>query len=281
MKFYLEALYKSFTSPSWLASQSKQTKKSAWFFVLTVLVLSLGLSLTMTFRVIPDFTQAVETVVEKELPDFHATIADDKLSISGLEQPYIKKIETEEGETATVIIDTVSTSTLSIEQFVTSSEKAILITGSQVLTNSAEFFGTTKENFSNVPNISFSKSDALDTLRNVTSAWRPMIGVITLALSFLLWGLETVVYLLLCSLLIYLVYTRTTKHPLNERYDWKEILTLSIFAFALPKLIMTAVSFGFSVAIPYVVTLAMVIAVFRALSMKKQLPEQQNSSKIG
>lgn len=278
MKYYLLALYKSFTSPSWLAAQAKQTKKSAWFFVLTVLVLSLGVSLMVTFRVIPDLTLKVKSVIEKEVPDFHATITDHQLSVTGVDQPYVRTFQTDGTETVVVVVDTVTTSTLSLQQFVTSSKKGILITKDQILTNSPDIFGSSKEDFSNVPNISFSRADALSTLGNIVGAWRPMIVILILTFTFLFWGLGLLLYLLICSSLIYLVYTRSTKQSVTARYTWKEVFTLSLFALALPKILVSVLTYVFFFPIPYLVTLAYVIAVFRALSIRKQLSEQQNDS---
>lgn len=278
MKYFFEALYKSFTNPVWFSKQSKQTKKSAWFFVLTVLVLAFGATYFATFRAMPSAVGAVKNVIEKEVPDFHATVTDHKLSVTGVEQPYIRRFETEEDGILVVIVDTMSTSTLTVEQFVTSSDKAILITKDQILSNTTDIFGSTKEDFSDVPNVSFSRADAMNTLNNLVGTWRPMIVVVVLAIVFLVWGLGLLAYLLICASLIYLVYTRTTKHPVGERYTWKEVFTLSIFAFALPKIVMTALSFGLLASIPFVVTLAMVVAVFRALSVKKSSSEQEIGS---
>lgn len=276
MKYFLEVLYKSFINPVWFSAQSKQLKKSTWFFVLTIFVLALGAAFFTTFRAIPGLVTGLQGVVEKEVPDFHAIVTDHQLSVTGVEQPYVRRFETEEEGSFVLIIDTISTSTLTVEQFVTSTEKAILITKDHMLSNTTEIFGSTKEDFSDVPNMSFSRADALRTLENLVGSWRPMIMVIVLAIVFLVWGLGLLVYLLICSSLVYLVYTRTTKHSVGERYTWKEVFTLSIFAFALPKIVMTALSFGLLVSIPYVVTLAMVIAVFRALRVKKTISEQEN-----
>lgn len=278
MKYFLDVLYKSFTNPVWFSAQSKQLKKSTWFFVLTVLVLSFGATYFITFRAMPSAVGAVKNIIEKEVPDFHATVTDHQLSVTGIEQPYIRRFETEEEGMFIFIVDTVSTSTLTVEQFVTSSEKTILITKDHILSNTTEIFGSTKEDFSDVPNMSFSRADALNTLENLVGAWRPMIVVVILAIVFLVWGLGLLAYLLICSSLMYLVYTRTTKQPVGERYTWKEVFTLSIFAFALPKIVMTALSIGFLTTIPYIVTLAMVVAVFRALSVKKSTSEQEIGS---
>ncbi len=280
MKYFLDVLYKSFTNPVWFSAQSRQSKKSAWFFVLTVLVLALGAATVVTFRAIPFVVVSVKDVIVEEVPDFHATIADHQLSVTGVEQPYIRRFETEAEGLLVLIVDTVSTSSLSVEQFVTTSEKAILVTRDHVLSNTTEIFGSTKEDFSDVPNMSFSRAEAIQTLENLVGSWRPMIMVIILAIVFLIWGLGLLAYLLICSSLVYLVYTRTTKQPVGERYTWKEVFTLSIFAFALPKIVMTALSFGLLVSIPYVVTLAMIIAVFRALSVKKTVSEQENGSEM-
>ncbi len=278
MKYFLEVLYKSLSNPVWFSAQSKQSKKSTWFFVLTVLVLAFGAAAVFTFRAIPYAVTSVKDIIVEEVPDFYATVTDHKLSVTGVEQPYVRRFETKEEGVLVLIVDTVSTSTLSVEQFVTSSEKAILVTQDHVLSNTTEIFGSTKEDFSDVPNISFSRTEAIQTLENLVGSWRSMIMVVALAIVFLIWGLGLLAYLLICSSLIYLVYTRTTKQPVGERYTWKEVFTLSIFAFALPKIVMTALSFGPLISIPYVVTLVMVIAVFRALSVKKSVSEQENGS---
>lgn len=278
MKYFFELLYKSFTNPIWFAAQSKQSKKSTWFFVLTVFMLALGAAFFVTFRAIPGMVAGVQGMVEKEVPDFHATVTDHVLSVTGIEQPYVRTFETEEEGTLVVVVDTVSTSTLTVEQFVSSSDKGILVTKDHILSNTADIFGSTKEDFSDVPNVSFSRADAINTLQNLVGAWRPMLVVVILAIVFLVWGLGLLAYLLICSSLMYLVYTRTTKQPVSERYTWKEVFTLSVFAFALPKLAMTALSLGFFFSVPYIVTLAMVVAVFRALSVKKTSLEQENGS---
>jgi hypothetical protein len=270
MNFYLTALYKSFSSPSWLASHAGSTKKAAWFFVFTVLTISLIFSFAIGYRELPYFVREIDRVVESEIPEFTATFTDGLLTVDGLEQPYVREVPMGEGEPSlTVIIDTVSTSTLTIERFVSSTEQAILFTRSFVVSTDPEIMSTTPEDYAEIPNMSFSKAQAREVLGNIGSSWRPVITASILTLTFLLWGLGLLAYITLVSSLIFVVYRKTTTHPRESWYTWKDVFTLSIFAFGLPKIVITLIVFGFFLPIPYVVTIALVVAVFRALSHPK------------
>lgn len=280
MKYYLEALYKSFVSPVWLGLQSQALTKAGKLFVMVMLVLSLGIGVYFAYFQFPLSAQLFQETITKEIPDFHASVSQGVLTVTDLPQPYSRHIEID-GKDVVVVLDTVSTSTPDLASFFTSStQSGILITQTQIISKNLDGAQETTENLNRVPSVSFSRADMIGFLGNVAGSFRPTIFAVFVALAFALWGIGLFVFILLFSLIAYALYSMISKHDKIHRYSWKEIFTLSLFAFALPKLVVVFLSLVFSIELPYAVVAAMAVALVRTLSIPKRGPEQIIDSKI-
>ncbi len=279
MKYYFTALYKSLTSPSWLASQSKATTRAGKFFVMVMLVLSLGVGAHIIYRQIPSIVPIVEQGITEHVPDFTAKLTDGELVVSDLTQPYINYFTDEQNKEFVIVIDTVSTGTLALPSFfVSSTEGGVLITRDRIVSQNLDGQADINEAFDQVPNLTFSRAQIIQTLEDIGGRYRPAIFAVFVALSFAFWGLGLLVFILLFSTIAFAIYSAISKQDKKVRYSWKEIFTMSLFAFGLPKLIVTLVMFGFYTPLHYVVTGTMTLVLIRTLSIPKQGSEQQNGS---
>lgn len=279
MKYFFRALYKSFTSPAWLASQSRATGKASTFFVMVLLILSVGTGFQVVYRQIPGIVPTFEKTVTEQVPDFTAQITGGTLSVSNIPQPYTRYFTDEQGKEFVVVVDTVTTGTVSLDPFFTSSTgSGILITHTGISSKNLSGQQEIEEKFDRIPNVSFSRTQIIQFLEDVQHRFRPGIFAVVVALTFALWGLGLLIFILLFSFIVFVFYSGMSKQDKTIRYSWKEIFTLSLFVFGLPKLVVTIFDLGFGIYLPYVVLTAMIIALMRALSISKNLTEQQNGS---
>lgn len=279
MKYYLEALYKSFVSPMWLAFQSQALTKAGKLFVMVVLVLSVGFGVYCAYFQLPFVAKLFQETITKEFPDFRVSVSQGVLSVSDLPQPYSRHLTIDEKDVV-VVLDTVSTNTPQLTSFFTSSTQAgILITPTQIISKNLDGTEERTESLSRIPSVSFSRADIIEFLGNIAGSFRPTIVAVFTAAVFAVWGIGLFIFVLLFSLVAFALYRMLSKQDSAQRYSWKEIFTLSLFAFALPKLVVVLFSLVFSIQLPYAVVAAMAVAVVRALSIPKRGSEQIIDSK--
>lgn len=265
--YYLQAAYKSFVSPSWLASQSKARGKAATLFTILVFFLSVGFGLHMIYRQIPTVVPYIENILREQIPDFTARTEGGILAVAQLEQPYTRTFHIEDQEVV-IAVDTVSTSTVSISSFfTTTTDIAFLITRTGIVSKDVHGEeGGSVSSFDGLPNFSFSKMQLLTVPDKIEHEWRPAIFAILVAVSFALSGVGLMLFVLFFASIVYLVYISATKQPRENRYTWGDIFTMSLFSLVLPKIVFGMISLLFLIEVPYIVTLTMIFGVSRALN---------------
>lgn len=277
MKYYLHALYKSFTEPAWLAQQYRQTGKASKFFVLTVLVLSLLFAFRVTYIEIATVVPAFQDTIVNDVPDFNATVSNGVVTITELPQPYVQYVE-HEGESMVFVVDTVSTSTPTLESFfTTSTQSGFLLTSQSIFSKTTSSSAIMEESLGRLPNTTFSKTQVIELLDTINGKFKPGIFALLTAFTFMVWGIGLLIFVLIFTSFAYLLYSSVTKVEKQSRYSWKDVLTFSLCTFALPKLVITVVSLASSLSFAFLVSAAMAFAVARVLSIPRTT-EHQNSS---
>lgn len=277
MKYYFQALYKSFTDPTWLARQSREAGKSSVFFVLTLLVLSLLVAVRIAYIEIPQAVPPLREMLDRELPDFTAHVSDGTLSVTDLEQPYVRYFEYE-GEHMVIVVDT-TTNTPSLDTFLTTStQTGFLITSRAVVTKTSSTPEVVNDRLTRFPDTTISKNQLITFLDTLGGRGQLVVLLIITAFTFLLWSVGLLVFILIFTSIAYGLYSAVSSHDRGARYTWKEILTLSLFVFGLPKLVITIVTVVFPVSsFAFVVSGAMGIALGRALGIPKKIEHQKGS----
>ena len=280
MRYYLEALYKSFSSPSWLASQSRSTGKAGKFFVILMFILSLGFGLNIIYREIPQVVPVLQKTLTSDIPDFAARFEGGTLTVSELTQPFVYHARDDRQQDFVFVIDTVSTGTVSLAPYLTSTTTAgLLISRTGIMTSNLGDAAATEQKFGEIPNVSFSKAQILSFVDRILHDLRPGLLALLVAFTFALWGIGLILFVLLFASITYLIYISVTKQEKLHRYTWKEVFTISLFSLALPKLIIFVLNVTLVTSLPYAVVIAMAIAVSRALRVPRS-SEHQNDSEI-
>ncbi|GEM_PF-3141002 len=278
MNYYLHALYKSIVEPSWLARQSREMGKSSVLFVLTVLVLSIGVSVRLAYVDIPRTIPMLQEVIGREIPDFTAQISDGTLSVSQLEQPYVKYFEYEDSDVV-IVIDTTTNTTRLDTFFTTSTEVGFLITAKGIVSKTSSTSEIMNEQLTRFPNMTISKQEVVGFLDSFSGRGQVVLAVVTTAFTFLVWGIGLLLFIMIFASIVYGLYRALSSHDQKNRYTWRQIVVLSLFTFVLPKL---SVSFAMllfpGVSLPFIVSGVMGFAVARALGIPPTPREESQSA---
>lgn len=230
--FYLKAFFNSLYNLSWLRAQKNNGKQGANYIVLFIIVLSVVYAGYFT-QVIPSSLRTVIDEAFNQVPDFRAEFKEGKLHVDDtVVQPYIFEYENPENQ-FTIVLDTVSTSSLSLEDVQDEEDTyTILITSDQVMMHEQGTGKTTIQSFVDVEDMRFTKQDlrsVVDSFLNNT--W--FIFVLLLIFWFVIFAFGRVVYLLFLSLLVFAI----AKFFKSGEWKFSQVYTIGLFALTLPSII--------------------------------------------
>jgi maltodextrin utilization protein YvdJ len=229
--FYLKAFINSLYNLSWLKAQKNNGKQAANYIVLFIILLSAVYAGYFSY-IIPNTLRSFSNEVFEQVPDFKAEFNEGALHVDNVDQPYIFEGE-DDSATFKVVLDTISTSTLNIEDFVDEDDAyTILITSEKMIVQDNSASKTTIQSFVDAENMSFTKQDVqtvVDSFLNNTL----LIFVLLLIFWFVVFAFGRVVYLLFLSLLVYLI----AKFFKSGEWKFSQVYTVGLFALTLPSLI--------------------------------------------
>ncbi len=260
---FFNSLYNSLYNFKWLRQQRDNTSWAwGYFFLLTFFISGLVVIPT-AFKYFSD-APTWKARLSQELPDFKAQMSNGQLQVTGLAQPYIKKYDN-----AVIVVDTVSTGTLVVKQFVTSdSQVGILATRDRL-----EIYNPQDQT---VKTQAFAAGTDFQADRNLVLSWADkllnnrMLSLFTLAFSIIIL-LYLVVGNLLNIFFISLVFYQWSKKRKLD-YKFKQVFTVGLFAITLP-LILEQLNVG----IPFmslVWSLLFAVIMYWAL-FKSELPQNR------
>lgn len=240
----LHSFYHSLFDIAWLREQRGHLGRAVGYSIIfLVLIYTLRL-IPISFFLVPKVLETAETEFIKNTPDFTATWKDAKLSVAGLPQPYTVE-KSFDGQTIRFVVDTVSTSSPSIESLIKDKDRdgVLLITRDNFSFYNPEDKKINTESFVGMTDETVTKAGATSAITKFRSygSWISM-GLLTIGIIFLLVG--KLIGLLVLGLLVYLVVR-------IRQFGWtyKEIFTTGLYATTLPTLIATtALWFGLPVA---------------------------------
>lgn len=228
------SFYRSLFDIAWIREQRGRIGR-AFGYGLIFLTVIYGMRLIQpAFFIVPRAIETVETEFVKNTPDFTATWQNEKLSITGLPQPYVVE-KTFDGEKMRVVIDTVSTSTPAIESFIKDrdTEGVILVTRDNFSFYNPEDKQTQIESFAGMTDETVTKADIAGIITKIKS-FSPWISVGLLVVGIVLFIIGKLIGVLFLSLLVFIV-ARVRKFG----WTYKEVLASSLYAMTLPTLIAT------------------------------------------
>jgi hypothetical protein len=125
----LTTIYRSIFDLDWLGAQQYEKAKAwsyAFLFLLAATILHFGSLLWTVPKIVNEASMSFTTAV----PDFQATFAHGTLAVTGLDQPFVRDITSDETHSTVlrIVVDTTSTTTPSVETYRVSDMPLILVT---------------------------------------------------------------------------------------------------------------------------------------------------------
>lgn len=221
---FFNSLYNSLYNFKWLRQQKDNTSWAWGYFFLLVFFVSGLIVIPTAFKYFSD--APTWKVKIQELPDFQANLQNGQLQVTGVVQPYIKKYDQ-----ALVVVDTVSTSTLTVKQFVTDeSQFTILATHDRLEIYNPQDKSVKTQAF--VVGSDFQADRALVLSWSEKLLSNQMLSLFTLGFSFII-----LLYLIVGNLLnvffVSLVFYQWSKKRKLD-YKFKQVFTVGLFAITLP-----------------------------------------------
>ena len=273
MKFYLQAFLKSFYDLEWLRGQKKNGKQSATYVVLLILLLSVVFSIFAMFQ-LNRLGDQFKNKIMTQIPDVELQVEGGLLTVSGVEQPYTYLFEDDTDESFLLYVDTVTTSSLSIEDLdIEEGQSVMLVTQTDFSVFEVDQGRTQKNSFSELPDTSLTKAEIEAWYEGVLNRKFTIFTIILVA-TFLLLGIGKMIYLLLLALIVNLIQKIAKKE-----YGFGELFTMGLFAITGPSIVVMALRmFGYGV--PYLYTLLVLAYLLTAVFYNKKSEPPKSIDKV-
>jgi len=225
---FFTALYNSLYNFKWLRDQ-KNNSSWAWSYFFLLIILVSGLStISLGFKYF-EAAPAFKATVYKELPEFKVEVKDGQLQVTDLMQPYIKSFEN-----LVIVVDTVSTGTLDIKNFVKQDKQSVLL----VTKDAFEVYNSDDKSTKSQAMKDFGgyKTDRAGVLKNVDFIFsNKMIGLVT-AISFVVLFVFLAASNLFNVLFFSFLFYTIAKH---QKLGWKfkEVFTVGLFTVTFPLIL--------------------------------------------
>lgn len=230
----LNSFYRSLFDIAWIR-EGRDRLGRAFGYALVFLIIIYGIRLIQpAFFIVPQMLETTQTEFIKNTPDFTATWKDAKLSVTGIPQPYTAEKKLGD-QTLFVLVDTVSTSTPSIESLVKDNDARALLL---VTSDNFSFYNPDDkkietESFVGMTDDTVTKADVAHVVEKIKSYGRWLsVGLLGIGELFFLIG--KLLGILILSLVVYIL-VRIRKFG----WTYKQVLASSLYAMTLPTIIAT------------------------------------------
>ncbi len=227
----ITSFYKSITNLSWLKSQKKAGGAAWGYFFLLSLIITIAFCVPVAARLPGFFNEFRQTFVDK-IPEFTATIQDGQLSIQGIEQPYI--LRSGDNDKIAVIVDTVTTTPVRVQDFLQEDESGILVTKDvmEIYNNSngqdkLTYWKDVKEN------VTTTRADVVSFANTFMGGWFIAFLSVLLLIFFYIFTIASKLFAILMVSVVLIIVSNIAK----KGWTFGELFTVSLYATTLPSLI--------------------------------------------
>ena len=241
-----------------------------FFLLFFFVVLAVGYSFA---RELPSLALRYWSDVTSSAPELVVSVQNGTLSVDGLEQPYRHIFDSEDnGDSMLVYVDTVSTSSVSIDEArgdVTESIPTLVVTSKLIKVYDEHLDVVQTEYIEHFPAFSLTKDQVGERIRSLSDAiipWFLLLGVFVVTFVLGAWKLS---YLAILAWLVYVV-ARADKKP----FTYWQIVTIGLYAITVPTLIQ-GISILIGQQIPFLYSVLLLFFLFGAVYKgmgKKSLP---------
>lgn len=241
------SIYQSISNPSWLKAQRFFLGKAFKYFFSFLLAAAFITAVPFAVQ-FPGALGSLRSAVVNDVPDFSAKLQNGKLSVSNLSQPYVYRSDSRKFvvtvDTASNAVTSTSSSAVTSTPFasdaaVPAGYSSIAVTADQISINNVLTGDSRVENWSDVPDFAFAKSDAVSFLDRVSSPG--VIALIILAGFIIIYAglIISQIYAILVVSLVVWVAARLM------RRDWTlfGVMVMGLRAITLPTIITIVTAF--------------------------------------
>ena len=225
---FFTTLYNSLYNFKWLRDQ-KSNSSWAWGYFFLLIILVSGLStISLGFKYF-DVAPDIKKNVHSELPEFQAEVKNGQLQVDGLVQPYIKTFEN-----LVIVVDTVSTGTVDIKNFVKQEDQSVLLATKE----SIEVYNASDKSIKSqtVKDFDGFKNDRAGVLKNIdTITSTKMVWIAAAVIFVFLWLFLAASNLLNVLFFSFLFYTISKRQKLDWKF--KEVYTVGLFTITFPLIL--------------------------------------------
>lgn len=225
---FFNSLYNSLYNFKWLRQQRDNTSWAwSYFFLLTFFVTGLTV-IPSAFKYFSEAPNWKARIIQ-EVPEFQAQMKNGQLEVKNLPQPYIKK-----SDNSVLVVDTVSTGTLSIGQFLNGENKlGILVVKDHIEVYNPEDKKIKSQAFVAGEDVQFDRALVLEWAEKILS--NKMLSLFTLGFSaiiFVYLVAGNLITIFFVSLLFYQVSKRR-----DGNYKFKQVFNIGLLAITLPLIL--------------------------------------------
>lgn len=276
---YFTSWYEGYLSPATLVKYGHRISYTSRVMAVSMLVSSLIISFYFAYHVVPRFAGYIERDVVEHIPDFRAILVDGVLTVDDLEQPFEVILSND----LVLIVDTVSTSSVSSDMFVDREGSGIAIFRDRAVsfardegafdsfTYSEDFYPTTDE-------FTLTHGDLSSFFARLQGSLRLTVFAITLPILFAVWSIFVLIYFVFLAFAVWMVQRIVYRRRAHEeRYTWKELYSMSLILFSLPQAITFVFIFS-GIPVAYIVTIAVLVGLARAVAHPRSSTEHKDGS---
>lgn len=228
MRSFFTAFYNSLFNSSWLKAVRFFPGKAWGYFCLLVFFFA-AISVipsALHFRsFLFDLNKSFETLV----PEFQATVKDGNLSVEKLQQPFVYR-----SDDFVIIVDTLTTSTATLEQYVTTTNSgSIIITATEIEVRDSRTGEGKVQSWSKMPDFSFSKSDAGNFVGRLTTPAYTVLAVFVIFIGLYVGFFVSKLYNIVLATLMVSVAARL----FGRGMKFGELFTMALYAITLPTIL--------------------------------------------
>ena len=256
MKYYFTAFYKSFYDSVWLKAVRGFPGKAWSYFCLFVFVVALVALVPIAFQLRPLVNELSQNF-SSSAPDFEANLKAGKLSVRKLAQPFVYR-SSENG--LVLFVDTVSTSSVALDQYVTSTyADSILVTSDRIEFRDVSTGESRIQSWKDFPDYSFSKSSIILAINRFVEPGNLAAAIVAIFIGLYVGFFVSKLYtILLVTLLV-----SVTAKLFGRAIKFVELFTIGLYAITMPSIIslvlaLTGVEFSY---VQFVALLAFMLAI--------------------
>lgn len=230
MRRFVFALYQSLYNAAWLKAQ-RFAAKDAWKFFALVVFLVTAVAMVPVVVGVPGVAGEMRKAITDKIPDFTATVKGGALTIAGVAQPFVLR---DNEQNFLFYLDTVTTSTLSAEDFATGTISSVaLVTAKQIQIYNGEQNSQRIQSFAKVGEGMFSKADLVTFVSKITGVPAQILVALFIGLFFYIGVfINKLIVILFASLMAMLVGKLR-----GVQWKFGEYFTIGLFAITVPSII--------------------------------------------